>query len=128
MSRRKSISTKQIQAPHWDPNEVVIIRSLNTEDEEYIQDGLADIDANGSPSIHAGRVKRLTIARAIVSWTFTDEQNRPLPLNEDSIKGLAGEDSQYILDQVNAMNKPLSEDEKKASSTPSTTGTEAAAQ
>lgn len=127
MARRKSISTVQIQAPHWDNNEVVIIRSLNTDDEEYITDGLAGIDGNGQPQMHAGRNKRLTLQRGIVSWTFTDEQNVPLPLNDQSIRSLAKVDSQYIYDQIEALNTPLSDAEKNGSSTTATDSTGTAA-
>lgn len=113
MARRKSITTKQIQAPHWEAHEAVVIRSLNTEDEEFITDGLADIDAKGGTSLHAGRNKRLTLQRAIVSWTLTDESGKPLDLNEATIRALATEDSQYIFEQIQAINAPLTDAEKK---------------
>jgi hypothetical protein len=123
MSRRKSISTKQIKADHWDNNEIVVIRSLNTDDEENITDSLAGIDASGQPRMYAGRNKRLTLQRGIVSWTFTDEQGVPLPLSELSIRGLAPVDSQFIYDQIQALNAPLTDAEKNASSTSATDST-----
>lgn len=126
MSRRKSITTTQVRAAHWDPHECVVIRSLNTDDEEMITDGLAGIDASGSPRLYAGRNKRLTLERGIVSWTLTDEQNRPLPLNEQSIRGLAPEDSQFILSEIQALNTHLSAAEKKDSLTNATPSTEGA--
>ena len=122
--RRKSISTRTIHAEHWEPHECVVVRSLNTDDDEVIQDGLVSTDILGQTSVHAGRLKRLTLQRAIVSWTFTDEQGRPLPLSEQSIRELAPEDSMYILSAINAINQPMLPDEKKDSSTPATTGTE----
>ncbi len=125
MPRRKSITTKQVRAPHWEPHEAVVIRSLNTDDEEYIQDGLAGIDPNGQPRIYAGRNKRLTLQRGIVSWTLTDEHNKPLPVSEQSIRELASVDSQFIFDEISALNKPMSESEKKASTMPATPSTEA---
>lgn len=124
--RRKSITTKSIQAPHWENHESVVIRSLNTEDEEIINDGLANVDARGNTSIHAGRNKRLTLQRAIVSWTLTDSQGRPVPLNEDEIKALATEDSQFIFDEINALNKPMCDAQKKDLSGNATSGTETA--
>lgn len=127
MPRRKSITTKQIRADHWEPHESVVIRSLNTEDEEHITDGLAGLDDKAQPRMYAGRNKRLTLQRGIVSWTLTDENNNPLPLNEASIKSLAQEDSQYIFNEIQALNKPLSAPEKKDSATNVTTGTEDAA-
>lgn len=114
--RRKSITTKQIHADHWEPHESVVIRSLNTEDSEIIQDGLADVDSKkGVVSAHSGRQRRLTLQRAIVSWTFTDAENRPLPSppTEADIKALADEDSLYIFEQIQELNKPLSDSEKK---------------
>jgi hypothetical protein len=113
MPRRRNITTKQIHADHWDNHEAVVIRSLNTDDEEHITDGLADINATGQPQVHAGRNKRLTLQRAIVSWTLTDEHGRPVPLSEDSIRELAQEDSQYIFEEIQALNKPLTDQEKK---------------
>lgn len=124
MPRRKSLTTTTIHAEYWEPHECVVIRSLNTEDEEYIQDGLASIDSAGNTKIYAGRLKRLTLLRAIVSWTLTDEHGKPLPLSEQSIKELASEDSTYILSAVNALNQPMLPSEKKESSTPATPGIE----
>lgn len=124
MPRRKSLTTKTIHAEYWEPHECVVIRSLNTEDDEYIQDGLASIDDKGNTKIYAGRLKRLTLLRAIVSWTLTDEQGHQLPLSEQSIKELASEDSQYILSAINAINQPMLPEEKKDSGSKSTTGGE----
>jgi hypothetical protein len=125
--RRKSIAQQQIQASHWDPNEVVVIRSLTTEDEEAIANGLTELSKDGQMHIHAGRSKRLTLLRAIVSWTLTDEAGRPLPLNETSIRNLDAADSQFILDAIHAFNKPMDAAEKKGSSTNATPGTVAVA-
>ena len=122
--RRKSISTKTIHAEHWENHECVVIRSMNTEDDEIIQDGLADVDSAGNTHIHAGRHKRLTLQRGIVSWTFTDEHSRPLDLNESNIKALASEDSTYIFSAIQALNAPMLPDEKKDSSMSATSGTQ----
>jgi hypothetical protein len=122
--RRKSLTTKTIHAEHWEPHECVVVRSLNTEDDEHIQDGLASIDNSGNTQIHAGRLKRLTLQRAIVSWTLTDEHGQPLPLNEQNIKSLANEDSNYIFSAVQALNAPMLPEEKKDSSMPATPGTQ----
>lgn len=126
MPRRRNITTKQVHADHWDNHEAVVIRSLNTDDEEHITDGLADLNAAGQPQVHAGRNKRLTLQRAIVSWTLTDEHGRPVPLNEQSIRELAPEDSQHIFEEIQALNKPLSNDEKKDSTTNVSDSTEKA--
>jgi len=120
MPRRRTITTKQVHAPHWDNHEAVVIRSLNTDDEEHITDGLAGVDASGKPQIHAGRNKRLTLQRSIVSWTLTDEHGRPVPLNEQSIRELAPEDSQFIFEEIQALNKPMTAEEKKESTTSAT--------
>ena len=117
MPRRRNITTSQVHSPHWDNHEAVVIRSLNTDDEEFINDQIADVDENGKVKLRTGRSKRLTLQRAIVSWTLTDEHERPLPLNEQSIRDLAPEDSQYIFEQVQALNKPLTNAEKKDSTT-----------
>lgn len=122
--RRKSLTTKTIHAEHWENHECVVIRSLNTEDDEYIQDELAGIDDKGNTRIYAGRLKRLTLQRAIVSWTLTDEHNRPLEVNEKNIKELANEDSNYILSAIQALNQPMLPDEKKESSMTATPGDE----
>jgi hypothetical protein len=117
MSRIKSITTKQIHADHWDNHECAIIRSMNTDDEECINDQIADVDAEGKVKLRTGRNKRLTLQRAIVSWTLTDEHGKPLPLNEQSIRELHPSDSQYIFDEIQKHNKPLTNDEKKDSTT-----------
>ena len=120
MARIKSITSKTIHADHWEPHEAVVIRSLNTEDEEIIADGLAGLDANGSPKLYAGRNKRLTLQRGIVSWTLTDEHGHRLPVDEQSIKNLHPVDSKYILDEINALGAPMSEAEKKDLPMPAT--------
>lgn len=122
--RRKSLTTRTIHAEHWENHECVVIRSLNTEDDEHIQDELAGIDDKGNTRIYAGRLKRLTLLRGIVSWTFTDEHGRPLDLNEANIKALANEDSNYILSAIQALNAPMLPSEKKDSSTTVTNGGE----
>jgi len=127
MPRRRNITTKQIHADHWDNHEAVVIRSLNTDDEEHITDGLAAINAAGQPQLHTGRNKRLTLQRAIVSWTLTDEHGRPTPLNEQSIRELAPEDSQYIFNEIQAINTPMTVEEKKDSTTNASDSTEKAA-
>lgn len=124
MPRRKSLTTKTIRADYWEPHECVVIRSLNTEYDEHIQDGLASIDNNGNTQIHAGRIKRLTLLRGIVSWTLTDEHGKPLPLSEQNIKSLANEDSQYIFSAIQALNQPMLPSEKKESSMTATNGLE----
>lgn len=124
MARIKTIATKQIQAPHWDPHEVAVIRSLNAEDQEIISDEISDISDNGKIKIRAGRNMRLTVQRGLVSWTLTDEQNKPLPLTEESIRSLHQSDLQYIFEQIQELNKPLPASEKKDSSKPPTSGTE----
>jgi hypothetical protein len=126
MPRRRNITTQQIHADHWDNHEAVVIRSQNTDDEEFITDQLAGIDANGKPTMHAGRNKRLTLQRCIVSWTFTDEHGRPTPLNEQSIRDLAPEDSQYIFEEIAKLNKPMTDQEKKGSTTNASDSTEKA--
>jgi hypothetical protein len=125
MARRKSITTETIHASHWDNHECVVIRSQNTDDEEWINDQIAGITADGKASIHGGRQKRLTLQRCIVSWTLTDEQNKPLPVNEQSIRELATEDSQYIFEAIGKLNKPMTDNEKKDAtpSASSSTGT-----
>lgn len=119
MPRRRTFAPKEIHANWWDAHEVVIIRPLREEDNELIQDQLTEMIAgdakNASMALKLGTSRRLTMLRAIQSWTLTDEHGRPLPLNEQSIKDLAPEDADYIYQEINALNAPMSEAEKKAS-------------
>ncbi len=127
MPRIKSPITKQIRAAHWDPHETVLIRSLTTGDEEYVTNNLSSFDSSGKVITYAGRSKILTIQRGIVSWTLTNESGQRLEVTEAEIRNLAPDDSQFILDEINAISKALSVDEKKASTMPATPGIEAAA-
>ena len=120
MSRRRTVSRKQIQAPHWDAHEVVFIRSLREGDTEAIQDGLAAVatgtaGAKNDMKLALGTSRRLTMLHGIESWTLTNEDASPLPLNEDSIRDLAPEDADYIYAEINALNQPMTSAEKKAS-------------
>jgi hypothetical protein len=129
MPRRRTFAPRDIRAPWWDAHETVIIRPLREEDNELIQDQLTEMIAgdakNASMALKLGTSRRLTMLRAIQSWTLTDEAGRALPLNEQSIKDLAPEDADYIYSAINALNAPMSESEKKASSTPATPGSQA---
>lgn len=124
MPRRKSITTKTVRADHWEPHEAVVIRSFNSEDEELIDDEITSVDVRGHAKILAGHKRHLTLCRAIVSWTLTDEHSRPLPLNETSIRSLAPEDTMFLFDEITKLNAPMSVEEKKASTMPATTGIE----
>jgi hypothetical protein len=123
MARRKDFGQKQIQASWWDPNEVVIIRSLAEEDAEAIQDRLMELSQlpeagkqQQPPEARMllGSARRLTLLYGIQSWTFTDKNNKPLPLSEESIRRLAPEDGEFIYNAINAMNQPMSESQKKS--------------
>lgn len=126
MPRIKEISTKSIQAPHWDPHETVVIRSQNTDDEEFINDQIADVGEDGKVKLRTGRNKRLTLQRCIVSWTLTDSHGKPLPLDEQSIRDLHPSDSQYIFDEIQKHNKPLTTIEKKDATKSASSSTDAA--
>ena len=141
MARRKGIQEKQIQAPHWDNGEVVIIKSLSGPDSEWIQDQLTEVagsvQSNGKSEQEVnmkmllGKTQRLTLLRGIVGWTFTDEQNQPLPwpalssnpasnvaifkIRDKSLAQVASEDRGYISAAINELSQPMSEEEKKAS-------------
>ncbi len=73
-----------------------------------------------------GTVRRLTLARGIVHWTFTDERNTPIPfppLKEDGdntkelkardrvLRKLAPEDSAFIYKSINEHNQAMTEEE-----------------
>lgn len=132
MPRRKQVQTRQIQAPHWDAHEVVIIRSLTGFDNDWIQDRSTVMTAGETNmKILAGTTQRLTLLRGIESWTFTDADNRPLPwpplslresenaaayqVREESLKHVFTEDRNFIFNEINTLSQPMSEDEKKDS-------------
>jgi hypothetical protein len=121
MSRRRTIATQQIHADWWDGHEVVVIRSLRAEDTDWVQDQLAEMvtgkGKDASMALKLGTTKRLTTLRGVVSWTFTDELGNPQPFNEDALRMLAPEDADYIYGEINKLNQPMSEEEKKASLT-----------
>ena len=121
MPRRRAIQEKKLQAPGWEPHETVLIRSLRAEDSDWIQDQLAelvtgDTGKNATMQMKLGTTRRLTMMRAVTSWTFTDEGGNPLLLTEQNLRGLALEDADYIYTEINKLNQPMSEEEKKASS------------
>jgi len=130
MPRRKSITEKIIQAPHWDNNETVLIRSLREDDTEWIQDQLADVQQDatsteqGAMRLKLGTTRRLTMVRGIVSWTLCDEAGRILPKTEESLRALAPEDANFIYTEINKLNQPMSAEEKKDSSKSASDGSQ----
>lgn len=132
MSRRKQVQTKQIQAPHWDTHELVIIRSLTGFDNDWIQDRSSIMTAGEvNVKILGGTTQRLTLLRGIESWTFTDANGQPLPwpplsmreadnaaayqVREKSLDHVFTEDRSYIFSEITALGQPMSEEEKKDS-------------
>ena len=71
--------------------------------------------AKNDMKLALGTSRRLTMLHGIESWTLTNEDASPLPLNEDSIRDLAPEDADYIYAEINALNQPMTSAEKKAS-------------
>ena len=129
MARRKGIEQKQIQADWWDPNEIVIIRTLKESDLEWIQDSMADMVADGKKTnanmnLRIGTARRLTMLRGIASWTLTNELGNIMPLTEQALGELAQEDADFIYQAINELNQPLSEQEKKVSLTSASNGSE----
>lgn len=117
MPRRRTVSRKQIQAPHWDAHEVVFIRSLRDGDNQDIQDELAAMSAEdrANMKLALGTSRRLTMLYGIESWTLTNEDGSPLPLSEKSLRELAPEDADFIYKAINEINAPMTEGEKKDS-------------
>jgi hypothetical protein len=141
MSRRKQVETKQIQAPYWDTHEIVIVKSLTGFDNDWIQDRSTVMTAGETNMrILAGTTQRLTLLRGIESWTLTDANNQPLPwpplsmreaenaaayqIREKSLDHVFTEDRSYIFGEINALGQPMTEEEKKGSSTSVTTGSQ----
>lgn len=144
MARRKATQSKVIQAPHWDTHETVLIRSLTGDDFDWINDRMAVVDTTNVSAgaadmqMKLGTAQRLTIIRGIDSWTFTDENNNPMPWpplsrnesdnlaicqqREQILKSVFPEDRLFIYNAINALNQPMSEEEKKDSSTPAVNG------
>lgn len=141
MARRKQVSTKQIQAPHWDPNEIVIIRSKTGYDDEWINDQSATMTAGEADSVMkilGGTSQKLTLIRCIESWTFTDVNNQPLPwpplsmreadnvaicqIRAKSLEHVFPEDRTFIFGEINAISQPMTEEEKKGSEKHAPTG------
>jgi hypothetical protein len=133
MPRRKQVDTKQIQAPNWDNYEIVIIRSKTGYDEEWIQDRSTAMTAGQMDMrILGGTSQKLTLIRCIESWTFTDENNQPLPwpplsmreadniaiyqIREQSLAYVFPEDRNYIFNEITELSKPMTKEEKKGSS------------
>lgn len=132
MPRRKTFGTHQIHAEWWDAHEFVVIRELNAEDIEWLQDEatslIADSKAKNDGKVDVkllnGTQRRLTLVRGIVSWTFTDAHNNPMPMPAytdnpkviaqrlQSLRSLAPEDAQYIYEQLDKINQPMTAQEQ----------------
>jgi hypothetical protein len=127
MPRRRTVTENVIHAPHWEAHETVLIRSLRERDNEAIQDKLAAMTAGADTDMKLalGTTRRLTMFHGIVSWTLTDEHGRPLPISMESIMDLFPEDADFIYGAINDMNQPMTEQEKKPSSTPADHGAQA---
>jgi hypothetical protein len=132
MPRQKSIQSKTVHADHWDNHEIVCIRGLTGYDSDWIQDQMMTQAAGQDMAIKIGTAQRLTLIRCIESWTFTDYNNNPIPwpplsineadngaickMREQSLAQVFPDDRAYIYGEINAINQPMKEDEKKGSS------------
>lgn len=133
MSRRKQVQTKQIQAPHWDTHEIVIIRSKTGFDDEWIQDRSTTMIAGQMDmQILGGTSLKNTLSRCIETWTFTNASGQPLPwpplsmreadnaavyqIREQSLEHVFPEDRAFIFGEIAALSQPMTEEEKKDSS------------
>lgn len=142
MPRQKAVQSKTIHAEHWDNHEVVLIRGLTGYDNDWIQDQIVRQTAGTDDmKIKVGAAQRLTLIRCIESWTFTDAFDQPIPwpplsqregdnlaicrVREKSLEHVFPDDRLFIYNAINALNQPLSEDEKKASSMNGNPGSQA---
>lgn len=127
MPRKRTFGTHEIHAPWWDPHEIVIIREFNSDDDDWITDQAASMEAGSSDMKWAqGTVRRMTLVRGIVSWTFTDERNVPMPwpalsrdedpakvykMRDQILRTLDPKDSAFIYGEVNKRNQAMTSEE-----------------
>lgn len=143
MPRRKGsalVQTREIRADHWDAGEVVIIRALNGDDGEWIQDNLAEVvtdaqqgtqDKKSTMNMRLGKTQRLTLIRGIAAWTFTEEGGTPIhwpqltghtesenariyKLRDRLISAIAPEDRVFIAREIDALNEPMNQEEQES--------------
>lgn len=91
--------TKTIELPSFKGSEVVVYDSVLLGD--------MPTDTNLQFSSIEQVTKMLPVL--IKSWNFTDDEEKPLAINEENIKKLPAGDATYILEQV----KEFAEESKK---------------
>lgn len=133
LARRRHLTTQPIRANHWEPHEMVEIRSFREADNQWIQDQLAEtiMQQNGAQpeqqtmAYRLGKSRLYTMLRGIVAWTLTDEAGNRLEVNAKNIGDLAPEDADFIYQAISNLNKPMTQGEGKASSATAGTGLQA---
>jgi hypothetical protein len=141
MPRRKTFGTHEIHADWWDNHELVIIKDLTSEDDDWISDKTSTMTVGEADmSMKWGTTRRLTLIRGIESWTFTDDHNRSIPFppfkndpkviaaRTEALAGLASEDSNFIYGELNKRNQPMSEVEQEKLLTSASPGLEVRAE
>ena len=112
------LETVTLHAPTWENYETVIVKNkMSMADEEWISNQFTRMNKNGELDASLGSVKLKTLVRMIVSWTFA-ENGAPVPLNEQNVGRLAKEYADYIYEQINANNQPMTVEEQESFLTP----------
>lgn len=118
--------TRTIHAEWWPDGWTVTVRELSYADTQRLAtaglkatkrlpkskkegEQMADSLTMGDTDIE--QLKRLTMLAAIVSWTFTDRDDKEvMPLNDSSIRRLRARDGDFIEEAIGALNPERSDE------------------
>lgn len=112
------LETVTLHAPTWENYETVVVKKkMSMADEEWISNQFTKLKSNGELDASLGSVKLKTLVRMIVSWTFA-ENGQPMPVNEQNVGRLAKEYADYIYENINSNNQPMTAQEQESFLTP----------
>lgn len=109
--------TVELHADWWEPHEVAVVRyRVKGADEEWVKNrqllieqendrrfargGIQREDSTTRIKNQTGAIRRLWVQRMLVSWTFTDDNGRPVRITDESMGELLQEYIDYIYEEI----------------------------
>jgi len=98
----------------WEPHEQVILKgSITVADQEYVTNNYSKTATGKDTSIEVqmGTGRFSLLDRMILRWTFT-KNGMPVPFNRNTVRKLPAHYSNRILEVIDAISQPMSEEEQ----------------
>jgi hypothetical protein len=108
---------KTIHANWWDDDEHVVIKRFSYGDRQRLADAAIRIGIAGPGQatineVQVGQMNLVILELGIHSWTLKREDGKIAPLTRKMIEALREEDAEFILAEINALNRRRTAEEQ----------------